>query len=480
MANLLPLVCALWSCADPPPASPAAPMEIVAALEAALADAIEKAEPSVVAISRTKGEDGDKTTAVRGRDQPLPRNDAQAFARQFNPNANPNATDLISFDYGSGVVIGDRGEILTTFHVVKGAERLDVRAVGVPSFEALIIAADPRSDLAVIVPKVPPDVEPPKLRPMAIGDAARLRKGTFLVALGNPFNAARDGRPSASWGILSNVARRLELSLEKQPARRPQLRHYPTLLQLDSKLNLGMSGGAVVNLKGEMVGLTTALATAAGFDAMAGYAIPMDVQGRRIVETLRQGKEYEYGFLGIGLDLAGSNKVTKATPGTPADEGNVLVEDRIVAVGDIPVEDADSLVLAINTMPAGSKVRLKILRQDELIERTVELAKFRVDGEVIATNQPAAWRGLRVDYTSTLPDAPFGEALLTAMARGGVVVVEVEPGSPAARAGLRRGQFLRSVEGKTFKSPRDFARVVDGLGGPVSVETDLGAVTIKP
>src|SRR5439155_6060710 len=133
---------------------------------------------------------------------------------------------------------------------------------------------------------------------------------------------------------------------------------------------LGMSGGAVINLKGEMVGLTTLLASAAGFDAMAGYAIPMDVQGRRIVETLKQGKEYEYGFLGIGLDQQGTNKVASAQPGTPADEGNVLVEDQILGVGDIPVNDADSLVLAINTMPAGSKVPLKILRQDQVIERT--------------------------------------------------------------------------------------------------------------
>jgi S1-C subfamily serine protease len=241
-----------------------------------------------------------------------------------------------------------------------------------------------------------------------------------------------------------------------------------------------MSGGAVVNLKGEMVALTTSLASAAGFDAMAGYAIPLDAQGRQIIETLKQGKEYEYGFLGIGLDTTeGTNKVVEAKPGTPADLGKVLLDDRIVAVGDTPVTDADSLVLAINLMPAGSRVTLKILRQDQMIERVVELAKYRVSGEVIATNRPPVWRGLRVDYTSTLPYTTFGDATLAAMARGGVVITEVETGSPAARADLKPGQIIRSVEGKTLRTPRDFLQFVAGLQGPVNVETDLGAVTIK-
>ena len=155
----------------------------------------------------------------------------------------------------------------------------------------------------MIAPRRVPGLAMPALKPLALGDATKLRKGSFLLALGNPFNAARDGRPSAGWGILSNVARRLEPPPEDLMQRRPRpSRIYPTLLQLDAKLNLGMSGGAVINLKGELVGLTTAAANAAGFDAQAGYAIPMDALGRRLVETLRQGKEVEYGFLGIRLD----------------------------------------------------------------------------------------------------------------------------------------------------------------------------------
>ncbi|MBV8382683.1 MAG: trypsin-like peptidase domain-containing protein, partial [Planctomycetaceae bacterium] len=283
MPILAPLAFVFLGWADPPEPTPEAGQEVVAALEMVLADAIAKAEPSVVAIAREKSEN-EETTAIRGRN-PV----------EF---AEPIGADEISFDYGSGVVIGDRGEILTAFHLVQGARRIKVRALVRQSFDAEIIAADPRSDLAVLVPRESRGVAPPKLKPIPLGDATKLRKGSFLLALGNPFNAAgRDGRPTASWGILANVARRLEVSANERRQKGLQLSNYPTLLQLDAKLNLGMSGGAVINILGELVGLTTTSANAAGFDALAGYAIPMDAMGRRAVESLRQGKEVEYGLL---------------------------------------------------------------------------------------------------------------------------------------------------------------------------------------
>ncbi|GAC1464031.1 MAG: hypothetical protein NVSMB9_02240 [Isosphaeraceae bacterium] len=387
--------------------------------------------------------------------------------------------NALSFDYGSGVVIGEKGEILTAFHVVKGAKALHVRAAQRQSFEAEIIAADPRSDLAVLVPRDVADVPMPKLTPLAIADASKLRKGSFLVALGNPFNAARDGHPSASWGILSNIARRLDPSSEEMSRQDLQLRHYPTLLQLDAKLNLGMSGGAVVNLKGELVGLTTAAANAAGFDAQAGYAIPMDALGREVLEALKKGKEYEYGFLGIRLDPQGTNRVLSADPGTPAGLGGVQVDDLIVGVGDAVVTDSDSLVIAVNSIPAGETVKLKLIRRKTQIERSVRLAKLRVRTPVIATNRRPPWRGLRVDYTSTLPNTAFALNMFDAMAREGVVAIEVEADSEAARSGLKPGQLISRVDGRSVRSPGEFAREVGDRQGPVKLETDQGSILVK-
>ncbi len=110
-----------------------------------------------------------------------------------------------------------------------------------------------------------------------------------------------------------------------------------------------MSGGAVVNLKGELVGLTTMASSPAGFDAMAGYAIPIDKIGRRAVETLKEGKEIEYGLLGIKAHLNSTNRVEEVTPNSPADQGQLQANDEILAVDETPVIDFDSLILAINS-----------------------------------------------------------------------------------------------------------------------------------
>jgi S1-C subfamily serine protease len=392
----------------------------------------------------------------------------------------PDPSSLISFDFGSGVVIGDKGEILTAFHVVRGAAHLLVRAADRQQFDAEIIAADPRSDLAVIAPVEGERADAPRLKPLALGDAGRLRKGSFLVALGNSFNAAHDGTPSASWGILSNIARKIEPELDdaKRPRRALQLMNYPTLLQLDAKLNLGMSGGAVINLKGELVGLTTMAASPAGFDSMAGYAIPMDKLGRRAVQTLKEGKEVEYGLLGIHADPNFTNRVFEVSVNSPAALGQLQVHDEIIAVSGTPVVDFESLILAVNIYSAGDTIRLKIRRGEETIERTIVLAKLPVDGEVIATNRPQPWRGLRVDYTNPLNYRAAGPNSLDPSSAG-VEVIEVEEGSPAAAAGLKKGQLIRSVAGTKIRTPRGFAQAVAAHDGPLTLETDLGAVTVK-
>ncbi len=477
MLPVLPFALASWlllTTCPSPGADPPTPQDLVAALETAVADAVARAEPSVVAIAREKSGKGDETLAVRGRN-PAPRPPG------FFPGAEFSRGETISFDYGSGVVVGDRGEILTAFHVVRGASRLTVKAAGREKFEAEVVAADPRSDLAVIAPREGPEIKPPKLTPIALGDASKLRKGSFLLALGNPYNAARDGKASASLGILANVAR----NLDSGNLADKQFRHYPTLLQLDAKLNLGMSGGAVINLRGELVGLTTNAANASGFDAQAGYAYPVDRLGRRVIETLKAGREVEYGLIGIRPDvsdpLAPGAVVGNVMPGTPASEGGLVVGDRIRAVNGLDVADFEALVLAVNAYAPGEPIKLKVLRDGETIEKTLSLSKFPVTGgEVISTNRPGPWRGLRVDYLSMLPQrADLGREINDAAARGGVTITEVIPGSPADVAGLRVGQVILGVGDKPAKSPAEFFRAASAITGPVDLLTESGRVTVR-
>ena len=460
---------------NPPPAQPAAPIDIVAALETVVANSIARAEPSVVAIHRVKGENPQETLAVRGKPRP-PAFDPRVPRSRFSRDG--EFADQISFDFGSGVVVGTEGQILTAYHVVKSASLLLVRAADHQQFEAEIIAADPRIDLAVIVPVTMPGLPMPKLRPIRLGDSATLRKGSFLIALGNPFNAAQDGKPSASWGILSNVARKVTPEYDELALSRPvSFPNYPTLLQLDSKLNLGMSGGAVINMKGELVGLTTMASSPAGFDAMAGYAIPMDRLGRRAVEMLKEGKEIEYGLLGVHPHLDVTNRVDRVTPNSPAGQGELLTNDEILAVNDTVVSDFGTLILAISTYSPGDQVRLKIRRAGKEFTKTLILAKYPVDADMIATNRPPAWRGIRVDYMSTISPRAAAPPFLDPLP-GGVVVSEVVDDSIAARSGLKKFQVIRQVEKTPVSTPSQFAQAVAGLKGPVTLLTDQGPVTL--
>jgi S1-C subfamily serine protease len=467
---------------DDGPGSPG-PLDVVSALETAVADAIEAARPSVVTIDRIKSDDG-STLAVRGRSSPRPpgtMNGAIVIDAFGIRNSGPESADYPSFDFGSGVVVAEGGRVLTTYHVVIGAARLFIRAPGLDPIEAEIIAADPRSDLAVIAPVEPMAELPgaPGLKPIPIGDASGLRPGSFLVALGNAHNASRDGQASAGFGILANTARRLIAPPPEDFGQAPprQLQHYSTLFQLDSKLNLGMSGGAVVDLRGELVAITTASANAVGYDPRAGYAIPMDTLGRRVTEALIEGEEVEYGFLGIRLQNP-SNLVDEVQPGTPAGEGGLVRGDQIVEVNGLPITDFDSLIRAVNASPVGEPIALNISREGKRLEKQVTLSKFPVEGEVIASNRPEPWRGARVDYSSVVGP---GLDLLEAMARGGVGVIEVQSGTEAEASGLRPGTIISSVDGRPVRTPREFREAVEGLQGqPVRLGTDRGTITVPP
>jgi serine protease Do len=203
----------------------------------------------------------------------------------------------------------------------------------------------------------------------------------------------------------------------------------------------------------------------------------MDKMGRRNVETLKEGKEIEYGLLGVQADDAKTNRVREVQPNSPAYLGDLQKDDEIIAVNDVRVYDFDTLVLAINSYSAGDTVRLKIRRGEETTNRSIVLAKVAVAGEIIATNRPKPWRGLRVDYTSALNSPTFGANFLES-AITGVVVAEVEEGSPAAAAGMKKGQLIRKVGDHSVRSPRDFAQAIATLDGPVTLNTDLGPVTI--
>ncbi len=317
-----------------------------AAMQEAMVDAIERAERSVVAIARVrKGQGGIGGQAVRN-DFPLDRVSVPML------NVLPTSPDFVPNEFATGVVIDRQGHILTNFHVLGDptendyyvwVQRRPFRATRVEVPEE-VRAGDPWTDLAIL------KVSAENLEPIVMGDASQLRKGMLVIALGNPYAIARDGDASASWGIVSNLRRvapstdpNIRFGTEVQ-----SLHQFGTLIQTDARLELGTSGGALVNLKGEMIGLTTSLAAGTGFEQSAGFAIPVDKAFHKTVEILKQGRLPSFGFLGVQpehLSLADRQvgkfgaQVSYVVPGTPAAQAGLREEDIITHVNAEKVFD---------------------------------------------------------------------------------------------------------------------------------------------
>jgi S1-C subfamily serine protease len=372
--------------------------------------------------------------------------------------------------FGSGVVIDADGLILTNYHVVQEATKVYVRLPGGKSGYADIHAADPRSDLAVL--KVLNGNALP-LKTIALGDAEKVQRGNFVLTLSNPFAAGfRDGQPSASWGILSNIRRRAFTHLKEEDRVKP-FQYYGTLLQTDARMHLGCSGGALLNLSGELVGLMTSVAALQGGETPGGFAIPVNAGMQRIIEVLKRGEEVDYGFLGVAFDERSGNgklgvKLTLVGKGSPAFvDGKLMEGDVLLAVDGQPIHDSDDVFVILGMHLAGSKVKLQVRRSG--VERTAEvtLAKLYVPGKKIASSagRRPYFRGLRVDYSSLVVQQPPRWFHIPS----GVVLCDVQPSTSADRANLKSGDVITHVNGQKVISPTSFYQAVNGARGPIEL-----------
>ncbi|HTU21716.1 MAG TPA: trypsin-like peptidase domain-containing protein [Gemmataceae bacterium] len=490
MASLTPLVVLLFL-AEPARSEERNRFADVLALQEAVHESIERAEPSIACILVSRSEkyrahtpaqpkapgrlgrfDLDRALLTVGRDSPeggsLRRLDLS------NPNNVPES-------YGSGIVLDTKqGLILTLAHVVRNATKIYVRLPGGHGSWADIHAADPRSDLAVLqlINHLP------NLKGLKLGDGGKLRKGDFILSLSNPFAAGlRDGSPSASWGIVSNLRRRATAVRSDFPSQRNAklpLYCFNTLIQTDTRMNLGCSGGALLNLQGELVGLTSSLAGTAGGETPGGFAVPLDAGMRRIIRVLLRGEEVEYGILGVYLMKSddvpeGHVHITSLMNGGPAAKGGIRGPifpgssvgggDFIHSIDDTPVHSNDDLFLAVSLQLAGSTIKVEVSESPNGPRRicSVTLAKFGShDLQPIASRRSPARGGLRVDWTSTIFDSNRG-------IEEGVVIREVLPGSAADKARLQPGMIIKSVDRQKVTNPAEFYRAVEKANGPVEL-----------
>lgn len=435
----------LWLPAPVRAAEPSA-LEAATAIQGALVDAIAAAEPAVVSIARVRPADALEAARAEG--------------------------ELVPSEFGTGVIVDAGGAILTCAHVIsKDPESAYfVTTADRRRYRARIKAADPRSDLAIL------EIPASNLPVIKFGDAKTLRKGMIVVALGNPYAIARDGQVSASWGIVSNLSRKL--GPEEGTSPKPTLHHFGTLIQTDAKLNWGTSGGALINLQGEMVGLTTSVAAIAGFEQPAGYAIPVDETFRRAVDNLKEGREVEYGFLGVRpvelseeQTLRGESGalIQEVVRGAPGDRANLRSDDVVLAVDGQRIHDVDGLMLEVGKLPAGAEARLTVQREGRVIQLIPKLAKYPVEGRKIVTAPQPEWRGMQLDYVTA--DRERAAATPLPLDRSWIVVTKVAADSPAAAAGLSEKMLVTHVGGTPVQAPQDFFAAVAGRDDAVEITT---------
>jgi serine protease Do len=446
-------------------------LQAAMAMESLLVEAIARAEKSVVAVARLRKPAADASPAA-GFFEGLSGEGAELFS-------DPTRPDFVPHDFGSGIVIDSRGLILTTYHVVG-----DIPAsrhlvwIGKKPYPATVKAADPWLDLAVL------KIDATDLTPLPIGDAKGLKKGQIVLALGNPYAIARDGQPSASWGIIANLARPAPPTPERAGEGRLTLHHYGNLIQTDARLELGSSGGALLNLKGELIGVTTSLAALVGYEKSGGFAIPVDDDFKRSLETLKSGRVPDYGFLGVAPTFLTAEerrqgksgaRLLDVVPATPAARSGLQPGDVITHVEGESIADELHLIRRLSGLPADTTVSLTLERggganrRGRVMTSKVTLSKKRVEGPrpPYSEHVEPSWRGLRVEYATATPQ--FRDQSQDLDPEGCLGVTEVEKDSAAWKAGFRPGDFISHVGRNRVTTPKQFYQAVAELRGSATI-----------
>lgn len=357
---------------------------------------------------------------------------------------------------GSGFIYDEEGHIITNNHVIRNAENITVRLYNGNEYDATVVGGDPDTDVAVIRIDAPEEA----LSPVTLGDSEELEVGQFAVAVGSP--QGLEG--SLSFGHISALGRD-ELMLPD-----PDLR-FQNFIQTDAAINLGNSGGPLVNIRGEVIGINTAIVF--GADNI-GFAIPINLANDVIPELIEQGYVTR-GYLGVEItdaaDLAAGLGmpdergafVERVRENTPADHAGLETYDVIRSVDGEPIEDATDLVYTISALPPYETVILEVWRDEELIELEVELEVYDRPEEIAEAPPEEDHVGLQVeDIPPELAERLAPEFELN----GGVAVSSVDPDSAAYDAGLRRGDIILEIARQPVEDTGDYEQLISQHAQP--------------
>ncbi|MGH9846952.1 MAG: Do family serine endopeptidase [Blastocatellia bacterium] len=396
------------------------------------------------------------------------QDDESAPRRRPAPRQQPRTDRLLPIGTGSGVIVSPDGYILTNNHVVEGAEKIEVELADKRRFTAKSIGTDPRSDLAVI------KIEGSGFPIVPIGDSGKAEVGDIVLAIGNPLGVGQ----TVTMGIISAKSRTTARGVD------PTTAPYEDFLQTDASINQGNSGGALVNLRGELIGVPSQILSRTGGSIGIGFAIPAN-QARSVMDQLIKSGKVRRGKLGVTVasvtpeyaeqfNYKGTTGafVQDVTKGDPADQAGVKPGDIITEFqGQRILESSQLRNLASQTAP-GTPVKFKVWRDGA--ERELSAKLTEVDPVVAiktanensdATGASGILSGIKVENVS--PENMRAMRLPENVR--GVVVVEVEQDSNAAFWGLRRGILIEEVAKQPVTNVNDFNAALQKLGGKKSV-----------
>ncbi len=465
--------CGLFGRYDAPapqnqPAGPPAPV-VVDGTRTSYADVVQRTAPAVV---RIEAESKNRQSQLPGTQ---PEDD---FFRQFRiPRQNQPRVER---GMGSGVIVSADGTILTNNHVVDGADRITVRLADNKEFEAKLVGSDQPSDLAVL------KIEAQNMPFLTLGNSDQVRVGDIVLAIGNPLGIGQ----SVTAGIISAKGRRTGLSDGS----------FEDFLQTDAPINRGNSGGALVNLTGELIGVNSQiLAGGSGGNIGIGFAIPSNM-ARSVMQQLVENGRVRRGRLGVGIqnltsELAREFKISEQSgvlinevqPNSAAAKAGVQRGDVITAIDGERIEDSNVLRNKIAGTVPGTEIRLTLLRDGNQIEVKAKLDELETENAANPNrdqsnqngeNNPQNQSGkLGLSLQPVTPE--MAKRLNLASGAEGLVVTDVNQSGPAAEAGIARGDVILEINRQPVGSIDAVQAALNASGNnPILVLISRGGRTV--
>jgi serine protease Do len=349
---------------------------------------------------------------------------------------------------GSGVIVAADGYILTNNHVVEDADEINITLSTFEEFEATIIGRDPKSDLALIKIDAKQD-----LPSVTFGDSDALRVGEWVLAIGNPFGLQQ----TVTAGIISAKGR----SINNES--------YGNFIQTDASINPGNSGGPLFNLKGQMVGVNTAIFSRTGGNIGIGFAIPVNM-AKNVFAQLKENGKVTRGWLGVmiqqvtpdlaenfGLDRPIGALVGQVVLESPADKAGLKAGDVIIEYNGREVSQMSMLPAMVAGTKVGEKASLVFIRDGKKQNITVEIGRLDDDTAIMADTETGTSKKLGLTVQELTPK--LAESLGIDETQG-VIVTDIQSGSAAAEAGIERGDILLEINRKKIESLADYKQAL--------------------